>query len=275
MLFRSVRGAVKAVGGAVAHGVKLAAPQFLGGGKQLYENRAFRTALGDNPALMQQAVDLLNQGKTIQEVAVELQSPSLAAFAKNAEAVFGSKAPEAGDIQRQFVLQENARRQAQANQLAAAQQGLAGVQSPLQQQAQAAAQEIAAAQGTQQGAQRVASAIDQYRAQQLAGLQEQVNQLAPPQPTVNALRMQTPEATGEATRAAAEAAEKAVKTPIQERINAAIEAAKGTETYVRPMATAAQAILAEPISQVMPSLDRKSTRLNSSHVSESRMPSSA
>lgn len=238
-------------GGIASKAAEYLLPEALGGGKALLENRAFRAALGDDPALMQQASNLLKQGKTIQEVAVELNSPSLAAFAKNAESVFGAKSTDVGAIQRQFAQQQTARQQTLANQLAAAQQGVQGVRAPIEQQLQAAQSGTAAQQ-------RLAAAIDQYRAQQLAGAQTQVNQLAAqagrvPEQAVNTLRVQTPETVGEAIRTSALSAQEAAKAPIQARAQAAIEAASGTQAYSRSLATAAQSILDEPVTALMPS----------------------
>lgn len=239
-----VGGAVEGLRGAIL-------PEFLGGGKTLLENKAFRAALGDDPALMRQAADLLKQGKTIQEVAVDMNLPSLAAFAEQAKTSFGSKAPMAAVTQREFELQDVAKQQALANQIATAQQGVQGVRAPVEQQLQAAQSGTAAQQ-------RLAAAMDQYRAQQLAGAQTQVNQLAAqagraPEQAVNALRVQTPETVGEAIRTSALSAQEAAKAPIQARAQAAIEAARGTQAYSRSLATAAQSILDEPVTALMPS----------------------
>ena len=54
----------------------------------------------------------------------------------------------------------------------------------------------------------------------------------------------------------------------------------GIENFVphldnRRVWTSGKGVYAEPVAELCMALDRKSTRLNSSHVSESRMPSSA
>lgn len=66
---------------ALEAGKRIIAPLREGGGQQL-QAEALAGALGNNPQLIQQAQDLIAQGKTIEEVAVTLRAPALASLAR-------------------------------------------------------------------------------------------------------------------------------------------------------------------------------------------------
>lgn len=105
--------ALGATGRAVGRiGYNLAEP-FLPGGTEAIKARAYVNAFGGDPMKLQAAIDLLGQGKTPQEVAVQLGSSGFAALV--------GSAPNANTIVKDMYLARDAlAAQANANKLAAA-----------------------------------------------------------------------------------------------------------------------------------------------------------
>ena len=86
-------------------------------GKEAIKSRGYAKALDNDPAKIQQAIDLLRQGKTAEQVAVEINSPGLAAFLTTAaESNVGTAAAR--------LSKANATRAAQANKLAGVQENV-------------------------------------------------------------------------------------------------------------------------------------------------------
>lgn len=86
-------------------------------GRDVIGSRGLARALGNDPAKIQQAMDLFRQGKTAEQVAVELNSPGLAAFFATAtESNLGTAAAR--------LSQASATQAAQANRLAGVQENV-------------------------------------------------------------------------------------------------------------------------------------------------------
>lgn len=117
----------------LAPGVKRAVEPFTVAGRETIRAREYAQALGNDPAKIQQAIDLIGQGKNVDEVALQLQAPELAAAFKQVT----TRSPAAVN---ELLLRNTALRQEQSNQLAAAQQTLQQLQA---QQSANAAQQIA------------------------------------------------------------------------------------------------------------------------------------
>lgn len=108
---------------------------FYAAGKEAIKSRGYAKALDNDPAKIQQAIDLLRQGKTAEQVAVEINSPGLAAFLTTAaESNVGTAAAR--------LSQASATQAAQANKLAGVQENVNMLSDAQQAQLQLNAQSI-------------------------------------------------------------------------------------------------------------------------------------
>lgn len=111
-------------GGAVAgagRGVYNVVEPMLPGGADAIKARAYLKALDNDPAKINAALQLLQSGKSIEEVAAALQSTGLAAFAKSSQTASTA-------VQDLYNARSIALAQQQSNQLAGAQQSLNALQ---------------------------------------------------------------------------------------------------------------------------------------------------
>jgi len=100
-----------------APAVKRALEPFTAAGKEAIRGRTYAQLLGNDPARIQQAIDLLNEGRSVEDVALTLDSPQLAA-------AFKQVTPRSPEVANELFLRNKATQEAQTNQLAAAQQTL-------------------------------------------------------------------------------------------------------------------------------------------------------
>lgn len=114
-----------------APAVKRVLEPFTAAGKEAIRGRTYAQLLGNDPAKIQQAIDLLNEGRSVEDVALTLDSPQLAA-------AFKQVTPRSPEVANELFLRSKATQEAQANQLAAAQQTLQ--QLEMQQRANSAQQ---------------------------------------------------------------------------------------------------------------------------------------
>jgi len=84
----------------MARGSYALAEPFVSGGKQAIVNRTMREAFGNDEAAMQQALAYLDQGMSLEDIAVAMNKPVLAGFKAQAKNVKSGEIAEAYSNQR-------------------------------------------------------------------------------------------------------------------------------------------------------------------------------
>ena len=256
----ALTGATMEVGGRAAmpyvlKGIEYLAPRFaraVSGAKDIFMPSGLKTsglaaALNNDPALMAQAKTLLDQGRTIEEVAVILNSSGLATFAKTSR----NASPATIDM---YNARGAAREATQANQLAAASQNVnmlaqqnipvatASPTAPRRAVKQALAGEAATLQG-QKAAMTGQLTAEQQAAEAALAAQRQGVEGG----IANVSQLQT----GEALAAATKAIEDATKTTVTgPAYNAAFAAAPQATIQLDSLASVAKGQLGEVLTQI-------------------------